>query len=235
MPMPHRQPDRARDAGRRAVLALPFAAAGCATGLGEPLAGPPKGRVALFRGIGEISTGLDDLARRLRADGYAATVHSHLAQDSVTERLLRLSAAGRLPRPLCIGGHSLGADAAIETCGRLWAEGIATEELVTLDPVWVGDVVAGPRHVMNFYQADNGFGRPLRPGPAFAGAIENIDLAGEPGVGHFNMDADPHIHRRIVARIRALRCELLAGPPAPPRREMPSRHVQHPPRRPRRA
>jgi hypothetical protein len=235
--MPHPPPHRARDAGRRAVLALPFAAAGCATGLGEPLPGPPKGRVALFRGIGDISTGLDHLARQLRFAGYAATVHSHLAQDSVTQRLVRLSTAGRLPRPLCIGGHSLGADAAIETCGRLWAAGVATEELVTLDPIWVSDVAAGPRHVTNFYQADNGFGRPLRAGPSFAGAIENIDLADTPGIGHFNMDAAPEIHRQIFARIEAFRRELLAGPPPPARVGAPARtrDARGPARRPRRA
>lgn len=209
-PAPASRPARA---GRRALLGLPFATAGCATGLGEPLPGPPKGRIALFRGIGEISTGLDDLARRLREGGYAATVHSHLARDDVAARLVRLAAAGRLPRPLCLGGHSLGADAAIAAASSLWAEGIATEELVTLDPVLVGDVAAGPEHVMNFYQAGNGFGRPLRPGPGFTGAIENIDLRGRPGLWHFNMDADAEVHRRILLRIQALRRALMAGLP----------------------
>ncbi|WP_198373652.1 hypothetical protein [Roseomonas rosulenta] len=208
-PAPTPLPGRA---GRRALLALPLASAGCATGLGEPLPGPPKGRIALFRGIGDISTGLDDLARRLREGGYAATVHNHLARDDVTERLLRLAEAGRLPRPLCLGGHSLGADAAIEASASLWAAGIATEELVTLDPVLVGDVAAGPRHVTNFYQAGNGFGRPLQPAPGFTGAIENIDLRDRPGLWHFNMDADAEIHRRILMRIRDLRRALLAGP-----------------------
>lgn len=198
---------------RRALLALPLAAAGCATGLGETLPGPAKGRIALFRGIGDISTGLDDLARVLRQGGYAATVHNHLARDDVTERLLRLAAAGRLPRPLCLGGHSLGADAAIEASAALWAGGIATEELVTLDPVLVGDVAPGPQHVMNFYQAGNGFGRALRPAPGFTGAIENIDLRGRPGLWHFNMDADAEIHRRILLRIQELRRALLAGRP----------------------
>ncbi len=191
--------------GRRSLLAAPLVLAGCATGIGEPLPGPPRARVVLFRGIAEISTGLDDFARHLREAGYSASVHSHLAGEQVAERLLTLARQNRLPRPLCIGGHSLGADTAIDLCGGLHAANLATDALFTLDPVLVGTVPAGPRRVTNFYQAGNGFGRPLSPRQGFDGAIENINLAGAAHLGHFNMDADGRIQRQIVQRIDALR------------------------------
>lgn len=191
--------------GRRSVLAAPLLLADCATGIGEPLPGPPRARVVLFRGIAEISTGLDDFARHLRAAGYSASVHSHLAGEQVAERLLMLARQNRLPRPLCIGGHSLGADTAIDLCGELYAARLVTDGLFTLDPVLVGTVPPGPRRVTNFYQAGNGFGRPLAPRPGFDGAIENINLAEVPRLGHFNMDASARIQHDIVDRINALR------------------------------
>ncbi|MBR0681392.1 hypothetical protein GXW74_12925 [Roseomonas eburnea] len=190
--------------GRRALLFLPPALAGCSSGIGESLPGPPRARIVLFRGIAEISTGFDDFARRLRDASYSASVHSHLAAEHVAERLVRLDREGRLPRPLCIGGHSLGADAAIEVSGELWTRSLATDALFTLDPVLVGTVAPGPRRVTNFYQAHNGFGRPLAPRDGFTGPIENIELSGEPGLGHFNMDASPLIQQAILVRIRAL-------------------------------
>ena len=39
----------------------------------------------------------------------------------------------------------------------------------------------------------------------FDGAIENINLAEVPRLGHFNMDASARIQHDIVARINALR------------------------------
>lgn len=190
---------------RRAVLATALVLGGCATGLGERLPGPPRARVVLFRGIADLSTGLDEFAQALREAGYSASVHNHLAGEAMESRLVGLARQGRLPRPLCLGGHSLGADTAIAVSGELWSARIATDALFTIDPVLVGRVPGGPRHVANFYQAHNGFGRPLAPGPGFGGEIENIDLDGRPGLGHFGMDRDPNIRREIVARIEALR------------------------------
>lgn len=192
-------------AGRRSFLAAPLALAGCATGIGEPLPGPAKARVLLFRGIADISTGLDSFARRLREAGYSASVHSHLAGPQLAERLVALAQQSRLPRPLCLGGHSLGADTAIGVAGRIASAALATDLLVTLDPVLVGTVPRGPRQVINYYQAGNGFGRPLTPQPGFDGTIENVDQSRTPGLGHFNIDGNGQIQREIVARIEALR------------------------------
>jgi hypothetical protein len=140
----------------------------------------PRGEVVLLRGLANVfSTGMDRLAARLAEAGYEAEVGNHLDWPTEARRLLAAARNGGVRRPLAAIGHSLGADDAIRLAGAAGAEGLALDLLVTFDPVQVGVVPPGPRHVVNFFLGNGLWGRPLQPAPGFEGSIENVEVGGE--------------------------------------------------------
>jgi hypothetical protein len=170
----------------------------------------PRGEVVLLRGLANVfSTGMDRLASRLAAAGFAAEVGNHLDWPAEAERLIDASRNGVVRRPVAVIGHSLGADDAIRLAGAAGASGVALDLLVTFDPVHVDVVLPGPRRVMNFYLEGGLWGRPLRPGPGFDGSLENTDVGAE-GVTHFDIDKSEALHARVLAAL-----ERQARPPDP--------------------
>lgn len=187
---------RRRDALLLALLG------GCAPRVFLPDGGDGRGRVLLLRGLGNIfSTGMDELAAKLAASGYAAEVHNHTAWRDLAARVTTESQAGRLPRPLAAVGHSLGANAALHLAGAVGAAGIATDLVVTFDPVWVRTVPPGPRRVVNLVQGTDLIAQRLSPEAGFDGKIENVALA-TPQLNHFNIDNDAALHERVIAALR---------------------------------
>jgi hypothetical protein len=77
---------------------------------------------------------------------------------------------------------------------------VATDLLVTFDPVWVSKVSAGPRRVLNFYLAFGIWGRSLGAAPGFTGKIENVDV-GPLGVTHFDIEKSAALHARVLATL----------------------------------
>lgn len=193
---------------RRGLLLVPAAAATLAAGCTvtvPPVTGEARGRVLLLRGLANIfSTGMDGLAQRVADAGYGAEVHNHTDWAALAGRVVAEARAGALPRPFAVVGHSLGADDAIRLVGAAGAEGVATDLLVTFDPVFLGTVPAGPRLVLNFHQRDGLWGRALVPAQGFAGRIENIALDGAAGLNHFNIEKIPALHRRVLAALDGL-------------------------------
>lgn len=187
-----------------AVMGLPAIAVmpGCAARVSMPDGGDARGRVLLLRGLANVfSTGMDDLADRIAGAGYVAEVRNHIDWRGLAQRAVLAERAGRLARPFAIIGHSLGADDAILLAGAMGAEGVATDLLVTFDPVWVGTVGAGPRRVLNFFQSNDLWGRSLAPAPGFDGRIDNIDLGRAAPLNHFNIEKDPALHNRVIAAL----------------------------------
>ena len=68
--------------------------------------------VYLMRGLMDVSTGLDDLAAKLKRRGMTAVVKSYTDEAELTEAALRGYKSGT-GCPIVIIGHSLGADAAV--------------------------------------------------------------------------------------------------------------------------
>ena len=78
---------------------------------GALAAGP---HVILLRGwFGVFSSGLDNLAQQLRAQGVEAKVAGHLNWSTEVAEILRERSAGQI-RPLVLVGHSQGANNVID-------------------------------------------------------------------------------------------------------------------------
>ncbi len=177
---------------------------------------PSRGLVLLLRGIGNVfSRGMDALGQRVAAAGFDAEVRNHAAWQSIGTRLIAEHRAGRLPRPFAIIGHSLGADDALLLAGMLGEAGIATDMVITFDPTWVDDVPRGPRRVINFYQLQDVWGDPLRPGPGFDGELTNINVTDGERIDHFNIHRDPALHARAVEFLNSLSAAPQAARRAP--------------------
>jgi pimeloyl-ACP methyl ester carboxylesterase len=197
---------------RAALIGLAAAAAACASDDNDiPLAGPPRGRVVLLRGLANVfSTGIDELEETLRRDGYDAAVHNHLDWSAQADAALALARAGRLPRPFAVIGHSLGADDGIRLAARFGQATGMMDVLVTFDPVLVRSVPRGPSLVRNYFQQTDlwGGGR-LTAARGFSGVLENRPVRGD---NHFTIDKDPALHREVIALLDA------THPASPPRR-----------------
>ncbi len=164
-----------------------------------------RGRVILLRGLVNIfSTGMDALADRVAAAGYATEVHNHTAWRELADRCVSDARAGQLPRPFAVIGHSLGADSAIGLTGLAGRLGVPTDLLVTFDAAWVGTVARGPRRVLNFHTMLDPPAFALTPEPGFDGVIENVPMGPETRLDHFTIDDSPMLHARVVAALNAL-------------------------------
>lgn len=189
---------------RDLLLAAALLPAACARRV-TPDGAEVRGHVLLLRGLANVfSTGMDDLAARIVAAGFGAEVRNHIDWRGLAARAVAEERAGRLPRPFVVIGHSLGADDAILLTAAAGAQGVATDLLVTFDPVWIGTVPPGPRQVLNFFQSNNLWGRSLGPGPGFGGRIQNLDLGDRAHLNHFNIEKDPELHAQVVATLESL-------------------------------
>jgi pimeloyl-ACP methyl ester carboxylesterase len=187
---------------RAALLGLAATAAACAGDDDIPLAGPPRGRVVLLRGLANVfSTGMDDLEDTLRRQGYDASAHNHTDWSAQADAALTLAREGRLPRPFAVIGHSLGADDGIRLAARVGQATGMMDILVTFDPVLLPSVPRGPALVRNYYQrSDVWGGHTLAPDRGFTGVLENRPVADD---NHFTIDKDPALQREVIALLDA--------------------------------
>ncbi|MDE1571034.1 thioesterase domain-containing protein [Aquabacter sediminis] len=190
----------------------------CATA--APARADYVGRVYLMRGLANVfSYGMDDLAKKLNEKGIEAEVYEHGAWQRLADDAVAWSKANRRA-PVIIAGHSLGADAAINMAERMTAEGVPPRLVFTFDPVGVTTIGAARGRFINFYQDNNGFGKALTPTAGFKGKLDNRNLAGVPGLDHFNIDKSAALHAEVVKTVATL-TYVAPRPRAPAPREVP--------------
>lgn len=178
------------------------------------------GRVYLMRGLANVfSYGMDDLAKKLNEKGIEAQVYEYGAWQSLADDAVAWSKANRRA-PVVIAGHSLGADAAINMAERMTAEGVPPRLVFTFDPVGVTTIGAARGRFINFYQENNGFGKALTPTAGFKGKLDNRNLAGVPGLDHFNIDKSDALHAEVVKAVAAL-TYVAPRPKTPAPRDVP--------------
>jgi thioesterase domain-containing protein len=130
------------------MLALAFA-------LGPtPGRADPRPHVYLFRGLADIfSTGMDVLAAELNKQGVYATSLSHTDWKQTADKAAADYKAKK-EGPIIIGGHSLGADAAMEMADYLGDKGVPVALLIPFDGTQSFPVPGNVGRCVNFTQRD---------------------------------------------------------------------------------
>ena len=160
-------------------------------------------QVYLLRGwFGVFSAGMDALASDLQGKGVKANPIGHLAWKATVTKIVSDRAAGKTG-PLVLVGHSQGANNVIEMARELEKKKIPVDLLVTLAPYLQDPVPGNVVRALNYYQA-GGWGAPLSGDKNFRGRISNIDMGGEVGTFHINIDKSSKVQADIAREIVAL-------------------------------
>jgi hypothetical protein len=166
--------------------------------------GPPQ--VYFLRGLMNVfSLGMDDFARKLQANGIAATVANHADSDFVASRIVSNYNSGD-HGPIVLVGHSLGADAVAEIANTLARYNIPVALLVLFDgtdghqiPGNVATAINYTRHFM------------ISAAPGSRAVVQNIDLSGDPAIDHLNIDTAPSLQAQTMNYIM----QAMSGSPPP--------------------
>jgi hypothetical protein len=157
----------------------------------------------LLRGwFGVFSTGMDELAAELKAQGIKADAIGHMSWKSTLSKIVQDKASGKLGA-LVLVGHSQGAINVIEIARALETHQIQVDLLVTLVPSMQNRVPVNVVRALNFYQ-NPGWGSPLSADRDFRGKISNIDLASELTVTHITIDKSAKVQAEIVRAALAI-------------------------------
>lgn len=143
--------------------------------------------VYLMRGLMDVSTGLDDLAGRLKRRGVKAKVASYTARDELSAAAIRDFKSGR-GCPIVIVGHSLGADAAIDMAETLKQAGVPVALLVAFSPAYPRSVPGNVRQAVNYYQSDSVWNNRYTARAGGKAVVRNVDLAKDGSIHHFNIE-----------------------------------------------
>lgn len=159
--------------------------------------------IYLLRGLFNIySLGMDSLAAKLQAQGYAPTVATWDSAPAIAERIIANHSRGDT-RHVVLIGHSLGSNAVIQIANQLAQQGIPVDLAVTFDVTEPLTVPANVARYINFYQR-NGFGRPASPAPGFSGEFSNLDLSADTNLNHTNIDESPQLQQFVMNRVYEL-------------------------------
>ena len=164
---------------------------------------PHPSRVILLRGWrGLYSSGVNDLAAKLRARGVDAIVYRH-------DQWRDVAAAVPPGADVTLVGFSYGADDAIRLADRLGKRGVRVPLLVTIDPVTPPPVPEAVGRCVNYYQS-NGVMDVLpwlRGVPVRGPRVTNFDLRTgrkdllRPDTSHATIAGHAKLHDEIVRLI----------------------------------
>lgn len=156
-------------------------------------------RIYLIRGLANVfSQGMDDLAAKLRARGYNATVHEYGAWNVIAAEIVANQRASAGRHRAVVIGHSLGANAVTDIVNAVGRNGASVALAVAFDPTVRQQLAGGAQRYVNFFQSNNGWGASITAAPGYRGRLENIDLRQQGSLSHFNIDKDPRLHARVI-------------------------------------
>ena len=165
--------------------------------------------VYLLRGAFNVfSLGLDQIEDNLQAQGINVTIHNYLVWSSLADEATADYKSGRV-RTIVLAGHSSGATAVTTMAARLGERGVPVKLAIGLDPTSPMTASGHVDRYVNYYIA-NGYGFPVKRGPQFTGALQNIDLEKMPDIGHFNIEKNHELQEKVIKEIRAA---ILGSPP----------------------
>lgn len=159
------------------------------------------GHVYLLRGLLNVfSLGMDDLAAKIQARGISASVHNHSEWQTLADDITAKYKAGNRA-PIVLVGHSLGADAVMFMGEYLGKNGVPVALIVPFDGTGSFAASRNVARVMNLTQRDYAH---MRRGAGFRGELSNIDLSGQPGIDHVNIDKSARLHTMVLSKIQAV-------------------------------
>jgi len=159
------------------------------------------GHVYLLRGLLNVfSLGMDDLAAKIQAKGISASVHNHSEWQTLADDIAAKYKAGNRA-PIILVGHSLGADAVMFMGEYLGKKGVPVALIVPFDGTGSFAASSNVARVMNLTQRDYAH---MRRGPGFRGELSNIDMSGQPGIDHVNIDKSARLHAMVLSKIQAV-------------------------------
>lgn len=172
-------------------------------------------RVYLMRGLFDVSTGLDELASKLKRRGVPAVIGSYTDQAKLAETAIRAYRSAPAC-PVVIIGHSLGADAAIEMANALRAASVPVGLLVAFSPAHSSVVPANVARAVNYYQSNSVWNNVYSRGNGFKGTLRNVNLAQDDSIHHFNIEKAARLHSETMQAIAAINaaCATAAQPKA---------------------
>jgi hypothetical protein len=156
------------------------------------------GEVYLLRGGFNIfSTGMDELAAKLRARGVDAKSYGHAQWRELASDAQQRYAANHAP--IILVGHSWGVLGAVLMARELAKTGTPVALMVLYDSTDPVTIPANVRHVINLRsKAAMGAHLTVTGGYGFHGVI---DIEDRPEYGHLNMDNAPALHEETIAEV----------------------------------
>jgi alpha-beta hydrolase superfamily lysophospholipase len=172
-----------------------------AFGANPSSAAAPRAHVYLLRGLMNIfSLGMDTLADELQKHGIYATVSNHSEWQTLADQAAAGYKAGT-EGPIILIGHSLGADAVMEMAAYLDRKGVPVALLVPFDGTQSFPTPKNVGRLLNVTQRDYAY---MRAGPGFHGSLTNLDVSGDPNIGHTTIDKTPRLHARVITEVLAV-------------------------------
>jgi len=175
---------------------------------------PRVGNVYLVRGlIGLFSAGIDKLTVQINDDGIRAHVYQETQDPQMADAIIARYESKPQHEPLCLIGHSVGAEDVITIARKLQAHHIDVDLMICLDATNPTKVPPNVKRCVNYYQSSIMDylpvlrGLPLQTEPQFAGSMENLNVRGdrrdllEWDTNHVNIDKNEKIHADIIRRL----------------------------------
>ncbi len=196
------------------LMAVPV---GAVASPGNAASSPASGtHVYLLRGVLNIfSLGLDEIAAKLRQQGFNVTIANYLSWSSLANEAAAEYSSGRT-RTIVLVGHSSGATVLPDMVARLDRLGAPVKLAIGLDSVFRTSLSGRVGRYINFYVA-NGNGEPVAKTSQFHGELENIDV-GRIGMAHLTIDKSEIMQRKVISAIDAVAFSR-PGPVVAPRAE----------------
>jgi len=176
----------------------------------------PGTQVYCLRGLWDVfSTGLDELARKIRAEGIPAVSLSGTAWPDVVDHITKSPASAAADQQLVLAGHSFGADDAVNAARLLGRRDIRVPLLVLIDATAPSPIPDNVDRCVHLYLpntlgdlAPRAFsGNPVVPAEGNTRTeIINRPLRPE-DVGdatHFNLEGNPFVQNAVIAEILRL-------------------------------
>lgn len=184
-----------------AFAALPWRGSLSQTMRRAPAVEVEHAQIYLIRGLfGVFSTGMDQMAAQLKAQGYHnVSLWSWTDVDVIAGDIIQGHQAGDDAHVVLIG-HSLGSNAVVQIADRLAPQAIAVDLAVTFDITEGLRVPLNVERFINFYQ-NNGFGRPALEPAGFTGEFSNINLSNQTQLDHGNIDNAPQLQQFVYQQI----------------------------------